>query len=1009
MATRDVFTDEELDQLRRFPDISREELIRYFTLTPADEAFVVARHGAANRLGAAVQLCSLPWLGFVPDDVVSAPPVAVARLSERLRIPVGELVDYGSREQTRTDHLREVARYLGWRLAEEFQWRELDEFLFARAMEHDPPKLLFRLGCEYLASSRVVRPGVVTVLMRVAAAREKSRAETWQRVAHLVEPTRAAELDRLLVVDPLVGFTRLHWLGRGATQPSPAAVTVELEKLRYLRGLDAHELDLSMLPAERRRFLAALGRRLSAQQLVRRDPQRRYPILLTLLAQSAVDVLDEVLALFDQSISARESHAKQKMIEALAERAKAGGDRQALLDDLLVVLIDVGVPDEQVGSLLRGLGMDRLRAAVAAKTARLPRDHGHLSSLDASLSYLRRFAPEVLAAVRFDGGAEVRSLLDGVTVLSGLYATGGRKVPDGAPTDFVPHRRRGYLEAAAAAGDVTAYRRYWELCVLLGLRDGLRCGDVFVPGSRRYADPASFLLTPAQWEPQRSEFCRLVGKPPAAADALAAAEDELNAALTELDPLLGAAGGVGAVRLTENGELVIPRLTAESVPAEADELRDQLAALLPRISVAALLVEVDARTGFLDSLSHAGGKVTRSGELKRNLIYVLIAEATNMGLTAMAEACGVPYDVLAWTNEWHLREETLRTANTTIVNHHHGLPLSQVFGPGALSSSDGQRFPTKGKSITARAMSRYFARGQGISTYTHVSDQHSTYGTKVIAATAPESHYVLDEILGNATDLPIAEHATDTHGASLANFALFDLVGKQLSPRIRDLGGITLYRTGPRADFTARYPRAGPLLTRRLNTELITTHWDDLLRIAASVKFGHATAALVVGKLCSSKRQQNALSAAIKEYGALRRTIHAAQFLSDETYRRKIARQLNKGENLHALRRDLFYASEGAIRHRNPEQQTEQAWCLTIATNAIVTWISEYYGRAIAEMRAGGHLIQDEVLAHLWPTHHDNVNFFGTITVDIDGELAKLDTDGYRPLRHIPATASTVN
>ena len=97
-------------------------------MTPADEAFVVARHGAANRLGAAVQLGSLHWLGFVPDNVVSAPPVAVARLSERLRIPVGELVDYGSREQTRTDHPREVARYLGWRLAEELQWGELDEF-----------------------------------------------------------------------------------------------------------------------------------------------------------------------------------------------------------------------------------------------------------------------------------------------------------------------------------------------------------------------------------------------------------------------------------------------------------------------------------------------------------------------------------------------------------------------------------------------------------------------------------------------------------------------------------------------------------------------------------------------------------------------------------------------------------------------------------------------------------------------------------------------------------------
>jgi hypothetical protein len=42
-----------------------------------------------GRLGAAVQLCSLPWLGFVPDDVGSAPLVAVARLSERLRILVG--------------------------------------------------------------------------------------------------------------------------------------------------------------------------------------------------------------------------------------------------------------------------------------------------------------------------------------------------------------------------------------------------------------------------------------------------------------------------------------------------------------------------------------------------------------------------------------------------------------------------------------------------------------------------------------------------------------------------------------------------------------------------------------------------------------------------------------------------------------------------------------------------------------------------------------------------------
>lgn len=96
----------------------------------------------------------------------------------------------------------------------------------------------------------------------------------------------------------------------------------------------------------------------------------------------------------------------------------------------------------------------------------------------------------------------------------------------------MPAKWAGYLAAAAEVGDITAYRHYWELCVLIGLRDGLRSGDVYVPGSRRYADPASFLLTPEAWEPQRVEFCALVGKPLAAADALAVADDELHTILS---------------------------------------------------------------------------------------------------------------------------------------------------------------------------------------------------------------------------------------------------------------------------------------------------------------------------------------------------------------------------------------------------------------------------------------------------------------------------------------------
>jgi TnpA family transposase len=62
--------------------------------------------------------------------------------------------------------------------------------------------------------------------------------------------------------------------------------------------------------------------------------------------------------------------------------------------------------------------------------------------------------------------------------------------------------------------------------------------------------------------------------------------------------------------------------------------------------------------------------------------------------------------------EWYFRPETLEAANAAVVNHHHRLPLTRAFGSGTLSSSDGQRFPVKGKSITARHLSRYFARAK---------------------------------------------------------------------------------------------------------------------------------------------------------------------------------------------------------------------------------------------------------------------------------------------------------
>ncbi|MBL1119603.1 Tn3 family transposase [Streptomyces sp. 110] len=492
---------------------------------------------------------------------------------------------------------------------------------------------------------------------------------------------------------------------------------------------------MSALPAERRRHLAQIGRRLTAQALVRREPNRRYPILLTLLAQSAVDVLDSVVQPFDQTLSGSESRARVKLRDELAERAKASEDRLGLLEEILPVLADVGIADEDVGVLPREkIGVDRIRAPHAATTPRLPRDHGHLRLPEGSYVYIRQFTPKVLETVRFVGGTEAKPLIEALGVLRELNATGARNVPDGAPTAFVPARWQGYLDEAAAKGDATAFRHYWELCTLLTLRDSLRSGDVYVPGSRRYDNPAAYLFTPAQWEDHRTEFCRLVGESPEAGEALALVRDELDGALNGLEETLEK--GDGPVRLNEQGELVISPLSAEDIPGEADELHAELERMLPNAPITSVLVEMDRHTGFLDCFTHAGGKQARSPQLKRKLIACLIGLSTHLGLHGMASSCGIPYDVLAWTAEWYIREETLREANICLVNYHHQLPMTAMFGSGTLSSSDGQRSPTRGKSITARHLNKYFV-SEGISTYTHVSGQHSTFGEQALEAGRP--------------------------------------------------------------------------------------------------------------------------------------------------------------------------------------------------------------------------------------------------------------------------------
>jgi TnpA family transposase len=1004
-------SDPELARLSGWPDeIADEDAVTYFTLSAEDVSWLAGFNRQQNRLGVAVQLSTLPWLGWIPDDLASCPPMALDRLAEALAIVPDTsstlLTEYGGWQgETRRKHRGLVLERLGWRLCGAGERKLLDEFLLARALEHDAPGVLLRLACDWLRAESIVRPPVDSLTRRIATARDAARAETHHRLGPLLQPPRPMQLDGLLDVDPDLGITRLAWLRRGATVATPQLLKAELEKQEYLRRHGADTLDLSRLPAGRRRMLAEIGRRSTNQALQRADVERRHPVLLATLAETYAEVLDELVQLLDQALAGADSRARHELSQRLVDRAKAEADRARLLDEILDVLADPNVSDADAGRLVREqIGMPRLIAARRPAEQRVPRDHGHFDLLAARYKYLRTFTPPVIAALPLTGNtasSPIAALLKAVEVLRDLNAAGRTTVPeDAAGTDatvFVPTRWRSYLDTARGQGRGAAYRHYWELSVLYGVQAGLRSGDLWVPGSRRYTDPATLLLPPDRWAGQRDDFCTVTGSDPNPSRQLERLEAELHAAVAGLETILADPGAEGLARLGADGELIVSPLPAEQVPAEADTLAEATSARLPRVQLPALLIEVDQLTGFSEEFTHAGGAQPRNPELRRNLYASLITYACNLGYAGMADASGISEDALAWTSQWYLRQETLRAANTRLVNAHHAHPLATLWGGGTLSSSDGQRFPQRGHSLTARALSRYFL-AEGTTTYTHVSDQHSTYGTKVIPSTWREAVAVLDEIFGNPTDLPLSEHTVDTAGQTLATFAIFHLAGLQFSPRIRDIGRLQLYRLGTGSAWRSRYPHAGRLLGQPIQTQLIAEHWNDLLQLVASMKFGHSTASLLIAKLHASRRQST-LAKALHEYGRLIRTLYVCRYVADEELRRRVRRQLNKGESLHALRRDLFFARQGHVRGRHLDDQIDQALCLTLVTNACVLWTTAYLGDTIDALRADGIDVTDEIAAHLTPAQHDHINFYGTYSFDIDAELRR---DGHRPLR-VPA------
>ncbi len=218
----------------------------------------------------------------------------------------------------------------------------------------------------------------------------------------------------------------------------------------------------------------------------------------------------------------------------------------------------------------------------------------------------------------------------------------------------------------------------------------------------------------------------------------------------------------------------------------------------------------------------------------------------------------------------------------------------------ATSSSDGMHVQVGVSSLHADANPHY-GTGKGTTIYRFVSDQFSSFYTKVINTNARDAVHVIDGLLHHETDLHIEEHYTDTAGYTDQVFGLTNLLGFRFAPRLRDLADSKLYSF----EKPDQYPEMEKLLRGRINTKIIQENYDDVLRLAHSIRKGTVSASLIMGKLGSYSRQ-NSLATTLREMGRIDKTLFILDYISSETLRRRIQRGLNKGEAMNALARAIF-------------------------------------------------------------------------------------------------------
>ncbi len=415
-------------------------------------------------------------------------------------------------------------------------------------------------------------------------------------------------------------------------------------------------------------------------------------------------------------------------------------------------------------------------------------------------------------------------------------------------------------------------------------------------------------------------------------------------------------------------------------------LRQQIIELLPHATLPELLLEVHRWTGFAEAFTHVSEGADRIQDLALSVCAVLLTQACNIGWDPVVNPVvpALARDRLTWVAQNYIRAETLAAANATLVDYHGQLPLAQFWGSGDVASADGMRFVVPVRTLHAGSNPKYFGMGRGVTYYNFVSDQFSGFHALVVPGTLRDSLVVLEGLLEQTSGLHPHEIMTDTAGYSDLIFGLFGLLGYQFSPRLADLGDARFWRIATDADYGV----LNDLARARIRSDLIQRHWEDMLRVAGSLKWGTVNATALIQTLQRGGRP-TVLGRAIGELGRIYKTRYLLAYLDDEGYRRRILTQLNRGEARHGLARAVFYGKRGELHQAYREGQEDQLSAVGLVVNAMVLWNTRYMGVTVDALREESVAIDETDLSRLSPLGHDHITMLGQYSFHVPESVAQ--------------------